>query len=146
MDKVGRPKGMTFKVTLSAEQRQEFTDSQKRGKQSARVLSRMRMLLLADQGVEPEEIARRENVCGQTVYNTLKRFVTTGNIEDKPRSGRPEKVSGEVKAHIVATACTDAPQGRARWTLRLLADQVIQLELLDSLSKSTVGNILKKTN
>jgi transposase len=104
----------------------------------------MRTLLLADQGLEPEEIAHRENVCKQTVYNTLKRFVTTGDIKDKPRSGRPEKVPGEVKAHIIATTCTDAPKGHVRWTLRLLADQVVQLELLDSLSKNTVGRILKK--
>lgn len=146
MSKVGRPRGMTFKIELTPQQRQQFQADQKRGRESARVLRRMRILLLADQGVEPKEIASRENVCGQTVYNTLKRFATEGSIEDKPKSGRPEKVPGEVKAHIIAMACTDAPKGRARWTLRLLAAHVVQLELLDSLSKSTVANILKKTN
>lgn len=145
MAKVGRPQGMTFKVELTSEQREEFVVNQKRGRQSARVLSRMRMLLLADEGVDTKEIARRENVCHQTVYNTLKRFVTTSCVEDSPRSGRPEKTSGEVKALIVATACTDAPKGRSRWTLRLLADHAVQLEIIDSISKNTVGRILKKT-
>jgi len=146
MGKVGRPRGMTITIELKQEQREKFEASQKRGKHSARVLRRMRTLLLADGGVDPEEIAKQENVSKQTVYNTLKHFVTTGNIEDCPRSGRPEKLSGETKAHIIATACTDAPKGRSRWTLRLLADQVIQLELADSISKDTVGKILKKTS
>ncbi len=146
MGKAGRPQGMTVKVELSQKQREEFESNQKRGKHSARVLRRMRTLLLADRGVEPDEIAIRENVCKQTIYNTLKQFVTAGSIEDRPRSGRPEKLSGEAKAYIIATACTDAPKGRSRWTLRLLADQVVQLELADSISKDTVGKILKKTS
>lgn len=146
MGKTGRPRGMTIKIELTSVQRKMFKANQKRGKHSARALGRMRILLLADEGVEPDEIARRENICKQTVYNTFKRFITTGNVEDRPRSGRPEKLSGEVKAHIVAIACTNAPMGRSRWTLRLLADQVIQLELLDSISKDTVAKVLKKTN
>ena len=146
MGKAGRPRGMTIKVELTSERREVLKTNQKRGKHSARALRRMRTLLLADEGVAPDEIAKRENVCEQTVYNTLKRFVTTGDVEDRPRSGRPEKLSGEVKAHIVATACTDAPKGRSRWILRLLAEQVVQLELVDSISKDTVGKILKKTN
>lgn len=146
MGKAGRPRGMTIKVELTPEQREMLKANQKRGKVSARLLRRMRTLLLADEGLEPDEIAKRENVCKQTVYNTLKRFVTTGDVEDSPRSGRPEKLSGEAKAHVVATACTDAPKGRSRWTLRLLADQVVQLELADSISKDTVSKILKKTS
>lgn len=146
MKKAGRPKGMTIKVKLTPEQRKLFEASQRRGNHSARVLRRMRTILLADEGVEPDEIAQRENVCKQTVYNTLKRFVATEGVKDCERSGRPEKLSGEVKAHIIAMACTNAPKGRSRWTLRLLADQVVQLELVDSVSKNTVGKVLKKTN
>ena len=146
MKKVGRPKGMTFKIKLTPEQRQAFKESQRKGKHSARKLRRMRIVLLADEGEETEEISKREQVCSQTVYNTLKKFAESNSIEDYSRSGRPEKCSGEVKAHIIATACTDAPKGRARWTLRLLADHIVQLELIDSLSKNSVGRILKKTN
>ena len=113
---------------MTSEQQQFFINSQKNGTHAARILGRMRILLLVDEGVDSAEIAKREHVCEQTVYNTLKRFVTNGgNIEDRSRSGRPEKLSGEVKAHIIATACTDAPKGRARWTLRLLANEVIKL-------------------
>jgi len=146
MKKVGRPKGMIFKIKLPPEQRQEFQNNQKRGRHSARVLRRMRIVLLADEGLSNEEISQRERVCEQTVYNTLKKFATSNSIEDCPRSGRPEKFSGKVKAHIIATACSDAPKGRTRWTLRLLADQIVQLELIDSLSKSSVGRVLKKTS
>ena len=106
----------------------------------------MRTLLLADEGVEPEAIAKREKVTLRTIYNTFDRYLKTGFTEDRPRSGRPEKVSGTVKAHVVATACTEPPEGHGRWTLRLLADHVIQLEMLDSISKDTIGRILKKTN
>lgn len=145
MRKVGRPKGMMFDIKLTPEQREEFKVSQKRGRHSARELRRMRIVLLADEGLEKEEISKREEVCEQTVYNTLKKFAESNSVKDLLRSGRPEKLSGEVKAHIIATACTDAPKGRARWTLRLLAEQVVQLELIDSLSKNSVGRVLKKT-
>ena len=80
------------------------------------------------------------------VYNTLKRFAENKIVKDRPRSGRPEKLSGRVKAHIVATACSEAPKGRSKWTLRLLANEVIQLELIDTVSKDTIGKVLKKTN
>lgn len=106
----------------------------------------MRILLLFDEGVSKEEISRKEQVCEQTVYNTLRKYEQTKEVKDSPRSGRPEKLSGKVKAQIVATACSKAPKGRSRWTLRLLAEEIVQLEILDSLSKSTVGKVLKKTN
>lgn len=146
MKKVGRPKGMTFKIKLSPEQREEFQNIQKKGTHSARVSRRARIVLLADDGLDNTEISERENICEQTVYNTLKKFATSSSIKDEPRSGRPEKFSGKVKAHIVAKACSDAPKGRSRWTLRLLAKEIMQLELVDSISKDTIGKVLKKTS
>lgn len=146
MRKVGRPKGMTFSIKLTPKQREEFKASQKRGKHSARVLTRMRVVLYSDEGKSNKEISEKEEICEHTVYNTLKKFAETNSVEDRPRKGRPEKLSGEVKAHIIATACTDAPEGRAKWTLRLLAENTIQMELVDSISKNTVGRVLKKTN
>lgn len=145
MRKVGRPKGMTFSIKLTPEQREEFEANQRRGNHSARVLRRMRIALLADEGMDNKTISERESVCEQTVYNTLRKLAQATSVQDNPRSGRPEKFSGEVKAHIVATACTDAPKGRSKWTLRLLAENIVQLEIVDSLSKSTVGRVLKKT-
>jgi len=103
-------------------------------------------LLLAHDGYEPEAIAKLEKVSVQTVYNAFSRYLKIRSTEDRPRSGRPEKVLGKVKAYIVATACTEPPEGHGRWTMRLLADNVVQFEMLDSISKDTIGRILKKTN
>ena len=146
MGKAGRKKGMTIKISLTPEQRSEFENSQRRGKHSAWELKRMRILLLADDGLEKKEISELEEVCEHTVYNTIKRFAENGSVKDRARSGRPEKFSGKVKAHVIATACSEAPKGRAKWTLRLLAKEMMQLEIVDSISKSTVGKVLKKTN
>ena len=145
MSKLGRPRGTTKKVQLSKNIRNKFEENQRKGNHSARVLRRQRILLLAEKGMEPESIAIREGVTLQTVYNIYNRYHETGSTEDKPRSGRPEKISGAVKAHVVATACTDAPEGRSRWTLRLLAGHIVQLELMDSISKDSIARILKKT-
>jgi len=146
MSKVGRPIGTTIKIELTADERKTFQNNQKKGKHAARVLKRQQILLLADDGMEPKAIAEREKITVQTVYNTFDRYLKTGSTEDRPRTGRPEKVSGKVKAYVVATACTEPPVGHGRWTLRLLADRVVQLEMLDSISKDTIGRILKKTN
>ena len=137
-----------YRINLKPEEREAFLGNQKKGVHSARLLRRERILLLADDGCPLPKIASQAQVSLPTVYNVLKRYVQTGDVDltDRPRAGRPEKVSGKVKAHIIATACTDAPKGRSRWTLRLLADQVVQLELIDSISKDTVALILKKTN
>jgi|JI9StandDraft_1071089.scaffolds.fasta_scaffold120354_2 transposase len=146
MGKIGRKKGMTIKINLTPKQRSEFESSQRKGKHSAWELRRMRILLLANDGLEKEEISKLEEVCEHTVYNTLKRFAESGSVKDRARSGRPEKFSGNVKAHVVAKACSEAPKGRSKWTLRLLAQEIMQLEIVDSISKSSVGKVLKKTN
>ena len=145
MNKLGRRSGTTKKVQLSTNDRNTFQQNQKKGKHSARVLRRQRILLLADSGMEPEAIAVKEGVTPNTVYNTYDRYHENGSTEDRPRTGRPEKISGIVKAWVIATACTDAPKGHSRWTLRLLADHIVQLEMLDSISKDSIGRILKKT-
>ena len=67
-------------------------------------------------------------------------------LKDKARSGRPQGLSGEDRAKITALACTDAPTGYARWSLRLLADKAVELEYVENISHNTVGKILKKTN
>jgi len=142
----GRPTGTTIRIELTTDECKTFQDNHKKGTHSVRALRRQRILLHANAGVDPKVIAQKEDVSIQTVYNTFDRHLETGSTEDRSRSGRPEKASGEVKAHIVAIACTQAPEGFARWTLRLLADHVMQLEILDSISKNTIGRILKKTS
>lgn len=142
----GRPTGTTISIELTADECKKFQDNQKKGIHSARVLRRQRILLQAHAGVDPKVIAQKEDVSIQTVYNTFGGYLKTRSTEDRPRSGRPEKASGKVKAHIVAIACTEAPTGFGRWTLSLLVDHVMQLEILDSVSKSTMSRILKKMN
>ena len=66
-------------------------------------------------------------------------------LKDNPRSGRPQKLVGKAKAHLIALACSEPPEGRACWTMQLLADRCISLELVDSIDKDTVRRILKKT-
>jgi hypothetical protein len=67
-------------------------------------------------------------------------------LEDAPRSGRPVVISGEQRAQITALACSDAPEGHARWDLRLLADKIVELNICETISHTHVGNILKKTS
>ena len=84
-----------------------------------------------------------------TVGRVRQRFVEGGlerALNDLPRPGQRRKLAGKQEAHLVAVACSAAPEGHTRWTLRLLADQVVQLELTDPSSRETVRQVLKKTN
>src|SRR5215510_12050836 len=100
------------------------------GKHPARKLKRAQILLAADAGVGDEEIAASVGVGGSTVYRTKRRFVE-GNLEralsEEPRPGAERKLTGKEEALLVATACSNAPAGRARWTLKLLADERVRL-------------------
>lgn len=115
---------------------------------SAREQTRGRVLDLLARSEHPETIANLLQVGIATVYNIQKRFLE-GRLEaalnDKPRSGKPPTIKPEEKAKITALACSDAPAGYARWTLRLLADKSVELGYIDSVSHSEVGRILKKT-
>jgi transposase len=88
-------------------------------------------------------------VTPQTVFNVKRRFLASGfeaALSDQPRSGRPPSIDGKQRAKITALACSKPPQGRARWTLRLLADKVVELGYCESLSHTQARRILKKTN
>ncbi len=96
----------------------------------------------------PETIADLLKVGIATVYNIQKRFLDEGlgaALCDKPRSGKPLAIKSEEKARITALACSDAPAGYARWTLRLLADKAVEMNYIDSISHMEVSRILKKT-
>lgn len=84
-----------------------------------------------------------------TVYHIKRRFLAEGlesALAEKPRSGKPVSISGEARARITALACSEAPTGHARWTLRLLADKAVEFGFCDSVSHNHVRSILKKTN
>ena len=118
-----------YRVELSQTERAELTALVSGGKHAARKLKRAQILLAADAGAGEEEIARNVGVGGSTVYRTKRRFVL-GNLEaaltEEPRPGMNRKLSGKEEALLVATACSTPPAGRARWTLELLADELVK--------------------
>src|SRR5271169_1130963 len=130
-----------YRVELSQAERCELTAMLSKGKRAARKLKRAQILLAADAGRSDNEIARTMAVGGSTVYRTKRRFVE-GNLEralsEDPRPGAERKLTGKEEALLVATACANPPEGRARWTLELLANAMVKLTRHESLSGETV--------
>ena len=134
-------------VDLTAEERTTLEQLLQKGKSSARKLTRARLLLQADEGLTDEEIATALGVSIATVERTRQRFVEA-NLEalnELPRPGGQCKLSGKQEAHLIAVACTPAPSGYTRWTLHLLAEQVVELGFAASIARETVRQVLKKT-
>jgi transposase len=139
----------TYLVSLTADERDQLTSLISAGKGAARRLAHARILLKADQGWSDEAIAEAVEVSRPTVERVRKRFVLEG-LEAaldprRPVTPRPRKIDGHAEAHLIALACGPPPPGHARWTLRLLADKLVELEIVESLSHETVRHILKKT-
>jgi transposase len=138
-----------YRVELSQTERSALTALLSGGKHAARKLKRAQILLAADAGASDEEIARSIGVGGSTVYRTKRRFVL-GNLEaalsEEPRPGAKRKLTGKEEALLVATACSNPPAGRARWTLELLADAVVKLTPHESLSRETVRRRLAEND
>jgi transposase len=141
-----------FIVDLTAEEREELETLISSGADSARKLTRARILLKADEGWTDEAIADALDVGRATVERVRKRFVEWGGISAierrKLRRRYERKLDGKAEAHLIALACSAPPEGRDRWTLRLLAERVVQLEQVDieSVSHETVRQVLKKTS
>lgn len=138
-----------FHIHLTDDERRELKHLIESGRKLARKITRARILLLADAGKKDREIAEVLQVTTQTVHKVRKRFFkekSIDSLEEKPRSGKPPKLTGLTAAHITALACSDPPEGRKRWTLRLLADRAIELELVDTVSHEGIRKLLKKTN
>jgi transposase len=134
-------------VDLTAEARTVLEQLLHKGKSNARKLTRARILLHADEGETDAEIATALTVGVATVERTRQRFVEA-NLEalhDRPRPGGQCKLSGKQEAHLIAVACTPAPEGHTRWTLQLLAEQVVTLGFAQSIARETVRQVLKKT-
>jgi transposase len=142
-------------VTLTAEERRALQALIAAGKSSARKLTHARILLKADCGPEgpgcnDEEITDGLEVGHATVERVRQQFVEEGlEASLHQRKSRREylrKLDGDAEAHLIALACGEAPEGRARWTLRLLADRMAALEYVDTVSYETVRRTLKKTS
>ena len=138
-----------YLVSLTQDEREHLLDISGRGKSSARKVKRSLILCKADEGLTDQRIAEALMVGSATVSRVRQRFVEGGlarALNDRPRPGQRRKLDGKQEAHLVAVACSSAPEGRTRWTLQLLADRVVKLEFTDSISRETVRQVLKKTN
>ena len=137
-----------YHIALTEQERSMLEQMLRRGKHSARRLTRARILLKADFGLRDEDIARELGTCVPTVERTRKRFaeVRLEALDERPRPGRKPLLNEKCEARLIAEACSKAPDGRKHWTLQLLADRVVELKLAESCSDDTVQRILKKTN
>ena len=138
-----------YRVELSQAERDELAALLSGGKHSVRKLKRAQILLAADAGESDAAVAASLRVGGSTVYRTKRRFVL-GNLpaalNEEPRPGAARKLSGKEEALLVATACSSPPAGRARWTLELLAGELVKLTAHDSLSRETVRRRLAEND
>jgi transposase len=125
-----------------------LTEFISRGQAPARVVRRAMALLQLHQGSTLQLVADILQVEHWTVSRWRNSYLENGLdfLLDKARSGRPPVIDGEQRAQITALACSDAPGGRAKWSLRLLAEKVVELEFCENISHTQVGKILKKTN
>jgi transposase len=136
-----------YLVDLTTAERTELLSLVRRGVTSARRLTRARILLLAHEGRTDEAIAAALHVHRATVERTRQRFVAGGMeqaLRDRPRPGGRPKLDRKQEAFLIALACSAPPDGRARWTMQLLADRLVALEIVDAISDETVRRTLKK--
>ena len=137
----------TFIVNLKDEDREKLNQYIRRGKASARSLTRARILLLADAGYCIEEIVDALKTSRTTVTRIRKRYCQEGlsfALDEKSRIGRPHKIDGTIEAKATLLACSEPPEGRSTWTLKLIADKLVELKAIDSISPMSVCRILKK--
>ena len=135
-------------VKLRAKDREALKQLISKGSEKARKLTRCRILLLADEGKGDTRILEALQVSRNTVRVVRLRYAREGleaAINEQQRPGPPKKFSGRQRAKITALACSDPPQGRSRWTLRLIAGRLVELEMVDDISHQTVKRVLKKT-
>jgi transposase len=144
-----------YRVTLTGDEREELRALRRRGRVDARVLIHAGILLKADQGPDgpgwaDARIAEALDCGTATVERVRKRFVEEGmdaSLRPKPTSRTyVRKLDGEGEARLITLACSDPPEGHARWTLRLLADRLVALGVVDSVSHEAVRRTMKKTS
>jgi transposase len=138
-----------YLVTLTDEEREQLHAVTKRGKVAARQLSRAHILLHADAGAGDDVIAHALHVGTATVERTRKRFVEEGleaALTERPRPGGRRKLESKQEAFLIALACSAPPNERPHWTMQLLADKLVELRVVESISDETVRRTLKKTS
>ena len=135
-----------YVVRLTDEQRAAL-EARFTGPLTLRQRNRVQVLLRADRDEADGEIAAELGISTGTVANTRRRFATEGldaALTERPRRGVPAKLDGKAEAMVIALACSKAPGGRARWTAKMLANRLVELEVVESISDDTVLRVLKK--
>lgn len=135
-----------YAVKLSDEEREELKASARTGKAPARIIRRAQILLWSDEGKEDKEIIALLDCAPMTVSSTRERWVKEKRLEDLPRKGVNPLLDAKQESLLIALACSDAPEGRNEWTMQLLADKLVELKVVESISDETVRRALKKTN
>jgi len=145
-----------YRVFLNGKKRSNLERLVSTGTNKARTITRARILLLSDEsprgisrgmGKTDKEIMEVLGMSARTVAATRQRFVEEdleGALNEKPRLGRPPKLTGRDEAKLTAIACSEPPEGRVRWSVRLLADKLVEVDLVDSISHEAVRRYLKK--
>lgn len=144
-----------YKVKLTPSQREQLLGITRNGNQKAKTITHAQILLQADSSengpsLKAKVIAELLNIHARTVHRVRERFANTG-LEvalhrKKHRQYKPRRLDGDQEAHLVAVCCGPPPEGRKEWTLRLLGERLVELEVTDSISRSTVHRTLKKMN
>ncbi len=135
-------------IKLSETDYSYLTTLMSKGEQKARTFRRASALLQLNEGNTLQSVAKNLKVSVLCISKLRDNYLENGleSLFDKPRSGRPIEFDGKLRAKLTALACTNAPEGRARWSLNLLADKMVELEYCEKISRSTVNQILKKMN
>lgn len=145
-----------YRVFLNGKKRSNLNRLVSSGTHKARAITRARILILADEspqgisrgmGKTDKEIMGVLRVSTRTVASTRQRYVEEGiqgALNEKPRSGRPPKLTGRDEAMLALIACSEPPEGRVRWSVRLLTDKLIELDIVDSISREAVRQYIKK--
>ena len=136
-------------INLSDTDREKLEQMTHKGTLKARQFKRAMILLKADEGLSDPQIMAALNVSRPCVERIRKRFVADGierALNEDPRPGQRRKLDGRAEATLIATACSEAPEGHVRWTLRLLAGKLVQLQVVEAISHETVRRTLKKTS
>jgi transposase len=137
-----------YLINLNDEEQHTLCEMTRKGKIKARQMKRAMILLKANEGLSDPQIMSALNVSRPCVERIRKRFVLGGlekALNEDPRPGQRRKLDGRGEATLIATACSQVPEGHEHWTLRLLADKMVELEVVDSISYETIRRTLKKT-
>ena len=138
-----------YRVTLTDEERERLDGLTRKGTASVRMVRRAQTLLLAAEERRDEDIATALHIGVSTVERTRRRCVEEGveaSLRERPRPGARPKLGPKEQAYVVALACTKPPEGRHRWTMQLLADRVVELELVPDITDEAIRLLLKRTS